>query len=1006
MWLKVSQIILRYRIVILIVLAAITGMFGYFAATNVKINTRFANMLPPEDPMRIEHEKLKEMFGQDGNVMVIGVEDVDLFKLENFRAWYKLGQELKKIEGIDSVFSVAHMYRLRADNVNEKFKLELITKRMPETQAEVDSIKDIVLNQVFYKDLIYKDNNRLSLMMVTVNAKRFNSLDRGSMIDDIYEKTQEYESQFPHLRYSGLPYIRDVVANSVKSELKVMIALAGLVLAVILYLFYRSIVVVIACLFVVFIGVIWSFGTIGLLDFRLTMIMGLIPPLIIVIGIPNCTYLLNKYHAEYIAHGNKIKALSRIIQKIGNATFMTNVTTALGFGTFIFTNSEKMQQFGIVAFINIIAVFFISICLIPIVFSFLNPPEDKHTKHLEKKWVEYSVNKLVRWVTNHRRWVYITTMVLIAVSLWGLSKIETTGNISSDLPKGNPVLADLRYFESEFGGVMPFEVVIDANGEGEVQKEQLVRRMERVQRQVEKYKFEGKRIFARSLGLVDAIKYVNQAFQGGDSSNYNIGIYDLSRSQQGKIQKYLEGPDVQKWKRMRTKLYFESTDSMKLVGLSQFIDSFPSKSSEISIDKLYKETDSSIVYESEELAKLAKPAYKTVDSTINAMLGSSKHLAKGFLDSTGRFTRVSFQVADIGSKDMDGVAKDVKISIDSILNPVKDSLNYYKQSFIAADGASRKSILNNFYNSEYIAKHCDRAEWQISRTYKEKLVESRMNELAKKGLAVSYNDKTYDLASERQKLQLETAIKVDIDKQLSEQDDEYSDEQLASSEFEFAFTSFINENIYDFFITGTSVVFAKGTTYLVDNLITSLMIAVGMIAVLMALLFSSIRMVLVSLLPNFIPLITTAGIMGWAGIPIKPSTVLVFSVAFGISIDDTIHYLAKYRQELKNQSWNIRGSVLNALKETGVSMIYTSIVLFFGFCVFATSSFGGTVALGVLVSITLLVAMLSNLVLLPSLLLWLDKSITNKAFKEPLLELIDEEEDIELSDLEIKKEDE
>ncbi len=948
----------------MIIIAGLTGLFGYFAATNVKVNTKFANMLPPEDPMRKDHDRLRAMFGEDGNIMVIGVEDVDLFKLKNFQAWYDLGEELKKIEGIDSVFSIAHMYALNLKEDEKRFKLELITKSKPTTQAQVDSVRDVVMNQVFYKDIIYKEDGQLSLMLITVNAEKFNGLDRGTMIKDIYEKSKEYEKTLPNLRYSGLPYIRDVVANSVKGELKIMIGLAGIVTALILFLFYRSIVVVIACLVVVFIGVIWSFGTVGMLDYRLTMIMGLIPPLIIVIGIPNCTYLLNKYHAEYVAHGNKIKALSRVIQKIGNATFMTNMTTAMGFGTFIFTNSSKMQQFGVVAFINIIAVFLISICLIPIIFSFLNPPTTKHTKHLEKKWVEIAVSKLVLWVTSYRKWVYAVTILIAGLSAWGLSKLVTTGNISSDLPNGNPVLEDLQYFEKEFGGVMPFEVVVDANTRDAIQNKHLIHRLDTIQRAVESYKLNGDKIFARSLSVADAIKYLHQAYQGGDSSNYNLGIFDMKGSDKSKLKKYLEGPEIQSWKKMRTKLLADGTDSMKVLGISAYLDSFPShKPGDLeSADDLVVRSDTDFTYDSERIASLAPKYYESVDSLIDERLSRTRNVANGFVDSSGRYTRISFQIADIGTREMEGVTDDIRTIIDGLLNPAKDSINYYKTQVLNSN--NKEQALKQLFGSEFMDKHLGNVRWTIQR---------RMSE----------QDKAFG-----QKL---------------EDDPDHLFTQIDSELFKTNFTTVLDENVYTYTITGTSVVFAKGTTYLVSNLITSLLLAVLVIAVLMALLFSSIRMVLVSLVPNFIPLLVTAGIMGWAGIPIKPSTVLVFSIAFGISIDDTIHFLAKYRQELKNQSWNIRGSVLNSLSETGVSMIYTSIVLFFGFCVFMYSSFGGTVALGLLVSITLLVAMLSNLVVLPSLLLWLDKTITNKAFKEPLLEIIDEEEDIELDELEIQK---
>jgi len=198
---------------------------------------------------------------------------------------------------------------------------------------------------------------------------------------------------------------------------------------------------------------------------------------------------------------------------------------------------------------------------------------------------------------------------------------------------------------------------------------------------------------------------------------------------------------------------------------------------------------------------------------------------------------------------------------------------------------------------------------------------------------------------------------------------------------------------FDVTMTGGALVFLKGTTFLINNLVISLSLAILLIAIFMAFLFRSFRMIVISLIPNIFPLLITAGLMGYLGVPIKPSTILVFSIAFGISVDDTIHFLAKYRQELIANNWRIKQSVYAALRETGVSMFYTSIVLFFGFLVFTVSSFGGTIALGGLVSITLLFAMVSNLLLLPSLLLSLEKKIANKkTFKEPTLDILTPED--------------
>jgi uncharacterized protein len=201
------------------------------------------------------------------------------------------------------------------------------------------------------------------------------------------------------------------------------------------------------------------------------------------------------------------------------------------------------------------------------------------------------------------------------------------------------------------------------------------------------------------------------------------------------------------------------------------------------------------------------------------------------------------------------------------------------------------------------------------------------------------------------------------------------------------------EERYTVTMTGKAYVFEKGTHYLVKNLVLSLLFAIFLISLLMAYLFRSFKMIIISLLPNILPLIITAGLMGYLGIPIKPSTILVFSIAFGISVDDTIHFLAKYRQELKANNWRIKKSVYNTVREVGVSMFYTSVVLFFGFSVFTLSSFGGTVALGSLVAATLLFAMLSNLILLPALLLSLEKTIANEQeFLEPSIDILAEDD--------------
>jgi predicted RND superfamily exporter protein len=806
MWYKFSRVILRNRLVILIVLGVITAFMTY-RIQFVSMSYQLAQMLPKSDQTYIEYQNFKTTFGKDGSVVLVGIDNENIFKLSNYRAWYELTHNLKAISvdfkvnkkdtvmrGVEEALSIANLFTLSKNNKKKRFDLEQLIKRNPNTQKELDSLKQELYNQPFYNGYLFTDTTNTSVIAITLNTTVLDSKYRNELFEKIDSEVLAFENKTGiDVHKSGLPYIRANSTTKVKDEIIIFLALSIFITSFILYLFFRSFKATIYSMLVVTIGVIWSVGIQSLFGYKVTILTGLIPPLIIVIGIPNCIFLLNKYHSEYKSHGNKIKALSRVIRKVGNAIFLTNTTTALGFATFIFTKSEILIEFGILAAIDIFVVFLLSILIIPVVFSLLKAPKDRHTKHLENKLMVKIVGFLEYIVKYQRKVVYITTVIIIGFSIYGVSLITTTGNIIDDLPKNDPIVEDLKFFETSFNGVMPFEIVIDTKKKNGVfaNNGKALYKIQKLQRELASYNE-----FSKPLSIAEAIKFSYQAYKKGNPKFYILP----SATELKKLKKYVKND-------------------------------------------------------------------------------SRKNNFSSFIDKENQITRVSFQMADIGTKEMDILLNEIRPKIDAI-----------------------------FPSQEY----------NVS-------------------------------------------------------------------------------------LTGTSVVFLKGTNYLVENLLTSLILAIILIASLMSVLFSSVRMVLVSLLPNLLPLLITAGLMGYFGIPIKPSTILIFSIAFGISVDDTIHFLAKYRQELKQHKWNIKEAVYLALRETGVSMIYTSIILFFGFGVFTVSSFGGTIALGILVSITLVFAMMADLILLPSLLLSLDKALTTKAFKrEPLIEILDEEEDIDLNELEVR----
>jgi uncharacterized protein len=885
MWQQLASIILRNRLFIVIGLFLMTLFMGY-QATKVELLYEFGQLLPENDSVNQDYIKFRKDFGQDGLVIVIGTEVDDFYSVEKFSKWREMGNRINQLQlpiigsnplemgsAIDSVFSEAHLYNLVKNNESKKFEITPLHQGGEFTQDKVDSIRSIIHSLPFYDGMLYKSNTNIHLMMIFVNEKIFNSKSRKNLVPDIVKIADEYKPYFGDLKFSGLPFIRSVTMAKVQGELGLFVGLALLVTAFILFIFYRSFKVVLVSLVVVSIGVIWCLGFTAMFGYKITLLMGLMPPLMIVIGIPNCVYLITKYQQEYLTHGNKAKALSRVVKKVGNATFLTNATTAMGFATFLLTHSSMMQEFGMIASISILSLFVISILVITILYSYLKPPKEKHTSHLNKKWIDKAINSLLYLTEKHRPLVYICSILIVIIGSYGITKMYTSGNIVDDLPKNDDVVKDLQYFESHLNGVMPFEIIVTAK-DTIYKSYRNIKVIDQIQ---EAIKDEDK--LSKSISLVDGIKYISQAYSNGAADKYVLrdeaGLYNIMQSS-----------------------YFKNT-----FDLSQ------------------KEKS-------------------------NEFLG-------GFLDSTHTQTRITVQIADIGIDSMEAVLGRVKVKIDNLLKSDKNLID----KILVVKGEERSLLLDELYAQ---------SPWILS--------------------AIEDSLKRFDPT-------LDEFSFMDEDIMLSFQETPYFDQVL---------TQLGNTAPLSYIVTGTGVVYTKGTTYLVNNLFISLFTAICMIALLMSFLFRSWRMVLVSLIPNIIPLIFTSGLMGYLGIPIKPSTILVFSIAFGISVDDTIHFLAKYRQELQYQSWNLKTSIQNAIKEVGISMIYTSIILFFGFSIFTASSFGGTQALGLLVSVTLFVAMLSNLILLPSLLLTLDKIVTNKVFKDPLLEVIDEDEDIDLEELAIE----
>jgi predicted RND superfamily exporter protein len=775
MWHRIADFVLRFRIILLILLFAITGVMGYYAS-KVELSYDFTSAIPTDNPKYQDYQKFRAMFGEDGSTMMLGVQTPDFFKPEIFKDYVALSNSIGKVRSVDKVLGVPVAVAAVQDSV-KKLGIQQIFPVDP-ANANIDSLQHVFESLPFYKGLLYNDKTKAYVMAITIDKKTLASKDRTRVINEIIALGDAFgKKHHIEMHYSGLPHIRTQMANKVQHELRVFLILSFALTAVILLIFFRSILAVLTSMIVVAIGVIWSFGTLALLGYKITILTGVIPPLVVVIGIPNCVYFLNKYHTEYALLNSKTPSLRNMVGKMGIVTLFTNLTAAIGFGVFFFTKSVILKEFGLVSGINIMGLFFISLVFIPAVYSFLPAPHTRHTSYLDSKWMNKLLDSLTTLVFHNRKTLYLFTIAICAVSVIGMLRLKAVGHIVDDLPHSDKIYTDLKFFEKNFKGVMPLEIIVDTRKKyGALSSLSTWEKMDSLTQLLE-----SRPEIGGGLTLIKGVKFARQGLFGGGEEEYRL------------------------------------PDEIEFGALKPYL-----------ISTLRKRD-------------------KTSQNQMSKLLNS-------FVDTNIQNVRISVNIADIGS-----------VAMPKLLDEI------------------RPQALQLF----------DTADYKLT-------------------------------------------------------------------------------------FTGTSITFLEGSKFIINSLRDSLIWAFGMILVCMIVLFRDWRIVLIAVVTNIVPLLITAGIMGWFNVPLKPSTVLVFSVALGITVDVTIRFLVNFKQELATHNEDIQMTVRRSIRDTGLSIIFTSLILMAGFAVFAVSEFDGTKSLGYLTSLTLFLAMIFNLTLQPALLLWMDKAKRKK----------------------------
>lgn len=770
----IARFILQKKIILSSIIIAISVILGFYAR-RVEVAFQYVKLLPDTDPTSIQYEKFKKYFKQDGTILIIGTEFHHLYSPKIFQEWHWLSERIKKIKGIHSVVGIDRLVDIQYNDSIDKFIVHTLQLPNRYDSSSIREYLDKAQQLKFYNGILFDIKQDVVLTTITFKERELNSKLRLSITDSIVKYSTIFEKNTGvSLHLSGMPFIRTTMMRKISSETTYFFVIGLIVVSILLWLFFRSPLVILFSAFVIVMGVISALGIMVLLNYQLSILSGLLPALLIIIGVPNAILIINKYHYELKAGYPVEKALELAIRGAGHSLFYANVTTSIGFAVLSLIDNQILYEFGIIASISVMLVYIYSIILIPSIFSWLPAPKEKHLMHQEKKWLKKTLNSIALWTSYHRKQIFIGVIIIAIIGFYGFTKIQTLGYVVDDVPQREKMMQDLRYFENKIGGVLPFEIIIDTKKRKGIfaNNGRVLYRIYRAQKMLKNYPE-----LSRSLAITDAVRFLNQAYNG----NYSMpSISDLK-----KISDILQ-------------------ENMKSSNIE-------------------------------------------------------KNLVHNFIDTSYQITRISAQMKDIGS-----------IKIKDLLNSIQPKLD---------------SIFN-------------------------------------------YDEDTQQWLPKEQQTEIS--------------------------------------------ITGNSIMFLKGNDFLVKNLIESIVVAIIIIGILLLLLFRNPYILLIVFIPC-LSLLITLGIMGYFGIPLKPSTLLVFSISFGIATDGNLYFLTRFRNAIKHQHKSYEEAIRLTIREIGMSMIYNGLVLFFGFGMFIISDFGGTKALGMLTAFTLLVAYSVDLIVLPTVLLTFKK---------------------------------
>lgn len=741
----------KFAWISLSIFVLITAGLGYHLK-DIRFDYDFENFFPSHDEETTFFFDYRDDFESDNDFLLISIEnEAGIFDASFLKKVDKLSNALTKVKHVELVRSITsekEYFIYPGGATSSKAYIDL-----SDFDAKRDSTR-IYKNDELINTFISRNGKAICIFLKHEDYLSKKKSDK--LVKDVKAKIEKLNIK--DTRIAGRAVGQAYYINKMIFELTLFFGLSIFLIILFLYIAFKSIWGILIPQVVIVASLVWTVGGMGLFDEPINIILTVLPSILFVVCMSDVIHLVSRYLDALRVEKDTFTAIKVAVKEVGMATFLTSLTTAIGFFSLYFVRVQPIQMFGIILGFGVMIAFFLTFLTLPILFYIFPGPKHVRTANPKNHFWKSFLEKSFLFVLKKRKGIIITSIIVVVVSIVGLLQVETNNFMMDDLKESEKMKQDFNFFDDTFGGIRPFELAVKVKGKDkEVWDKDIIQKLD----SIETY-LENEFGVTVKMSLPKVLKTLNRSSHAGNAEYYEIPTTNSK---------------IRTFKRI-----------VKVADKGKFVNSI--------------------------------------------------------IDSTERKTRISGTIPDLGNK-----------------------------------------------------------------------------------LAREKTEKFY----------------VFLKKNNLEQDIEIK-------------------------VTGTGYLLDKNMRYLAVSLVNGLGFSIVLVALIIGFVYRSGRILIISVIVNVIPLMFIAAYMGFTGVELKTSTSIIFTIAFGIAVDDTIHFLGKFKHELmkgKGKLYALKRSYLS----TGKAMILTTLILSSGFLLLIFSSFLGTFYMGLLLCITFLVALVCDLTLLPVLLL-------------------------------------